>query len=159
MAETHARLGTDLRLLRDVESQQSRLRGEDLEVAQRSATRGGAQVDLALLSAVDNLRQALLLRFLTPQGELAQLGHPEYGSRLHTLLGEPNVETTRNRAKLFTLQALQAEPRVEEVVAVEVTSRRTQPTRIDIHVRVKVIEGGGELNLVFPFFLDGGTAP
>jgi phage baseplate assembly protein W len=53
---------------------------------------------LETLQRVDNLKQALLLRFLTPTGELALLGHPDYGSRLSELIGELNNETNRNRA-------------------------------------------------------------
>src|SRR2546428_778592 len=78
-------------------------------------------VDLELLSSDNNLLQALLLRFLTHTGELAILGHPDYGSRLFQLIGELNSETNRNRAKLYVLEALAAEPRVKEVKSVIVT--------------------------------------
>ena len=50
-------------------------------------------------------------------GELAALGHPDYGSRHHELIGEPNVERTRNLIKLYVLQALRREPRIEKVLA------------------------------------------
>ena len=98
-------------------------------------------------------------RRLTHQGELAPLGHRTYGSRLHELIGEPNTETHRNRAKVYALQAIQAEPRVAEIVRLDVRTRRTQPNRIDIDVQLKPVESDTVLNLVFPFFLDGGTSP
>ena len=60
----------------------------------------------------DNLAQALLLRFLTPLGELTLLGHPDYGSRLYELIGELNSDANRNRARMFMLSALAGEPRV-----------------------------------------------
>lgn len=154
MSDDFTRLGTDLRLLGDLEQQNSRMRGSDLFIRTRTET---GQVDLATLTQVENLQQALLLRFLTPVGELAQLGHPDYGCRLYELIGEPNTETNRNRAKLYTLLALQAEPRVREVLAVSVTTRRSQPTQVDIRARVKVIDSDTELNLVFPFFFEGAT--
>lgn len=156
MAILEARFGNDLRLLRDLERQEDRERGEDLETRRRPET---DRVDLAGLAGVDNLKQALLLRFLTHQGELAVLGHRTYGSRLHELIGEPNTETNRNRAKLFTLQALQAEPRIGEIVSVDVRTRRSEPTRIDIDVKLKPLESDTILNLVFPFFLEGGANP
>ena len=54
------------------------------------------------------------MRLLTPRGELAELGHPEYGSRLHELIGSPNSETRRSLAKLFVLESLAQEPRIDE---------------------------------------------
>lgn len=150
------RWGTDLRLLRDLERQNSRDRGSDLSTVERAETR---QVDLETLSDAGNLKQALLLRFLTPVGELALLGHPDYGSRLFELLGERNIETNRNRAKLYVLQALAAEPRVKEVRSVRVTQNRADRTRIDIDVSLLPIDSDTPLNLVFPFFLEGGVTP
>jgi len=146
------RFGTDLRLLTDLERRHSRSAGEDLKTVE-----GGGGVDLERLPGVGNLQQALLLRFLTPVGDLAALGHPGYGSRLFELIGELNTEAVRNRAKLFVLQALAAEPRVKEVRSVEVTTdRRRAPTRIDIKVSVLPLGSDTPLNLVFPFFLEGG---
>jgi phage baseplate assembly protein W len=148
------RWGTDLRLLRNLEHQNDRHRGHDLAVTVRAAT---GQNDLESLSRADNLIQALLLRLLTPVGELAPLGHPNYGSRLYQLVGEHNNETTRNRAKMFVLQALSAEPRVKEVLRVNVKQNRADRTRLDIDISLKAIDADTPLNLVFPFFLDGGA--
>ncbi len=156
MAILEVRFGDDLRLLGNLERQNDRQRGEDLKTARRPAT---GEVDLERLGGVDNLKQALLLRFLTRQGELALLGHRTYGSRLHELIGEPNTETNRNRAKIYALQALRDEPRIGEVVAVDVRTRRSEPTRIDIDMKLKAIDSDTVLNLVFPFFLEGGTSP
>ncbi len=160
-----ARFGDDLRLLGDLEHGNDRQRGEDLKTATRrmkpvSRSRRRAatgEVDLERLSGVDNLKQALLLRFLTRRGELADLGHRSYGSLLHQLIGEPNTETNRNRAKIYALQALRDEPRIGEVVAVDVRTRRSEPTRIDIDMKLRPIRSDTILNLVFPFFLEGGT--
>jgi phage baseplate assembly protein W len=146
------RFGNDLRLLGHLTEQNSRARGSDLFTTVRPET---GQTDLARLSEVENLQQALLLRFLTPAGELAELGHPDYGCRLHELIGEPNTETNRNRAKLFTLLALQAEPRVKKVLAVNVTNRRQAPSQVDIAVSLLAIDSDTPLNLVFPFFFEG----
>ena len=151
-----ARFGSDLRLLENLDFQEQRDRGSDLLTRVRPES---GRTDLQKLAGVDNLKQALLLRFLTPVGELALLGHRDYGSRLHTLIGERNNETNRNRAKLYVLEALSAEPRVQEILAVDVLARRSQPTRLDIHVSVKVIDREAPLNLVFPFFLERVAAP
>ncbi|MGV2388060.1 MAG UNVERIFIED_CONTAM: hypothetical protein LVR29_06225 [Microcystis novacekii LVE1205-3] len=37
--------------------------------------------DLGAIEGQTNLRQAILNRLLTRKGELAKLGHPDYGSR------------------------------------------------------------------------------
>ncbi|WP_250280519.1 GPW/gp25 family protein [Frankia sp. CiP1_Cm_nod2] len=145
------RWGSDLRLLDDLRLADDRGRGSDLFTVRRPQT---GQDDLETLSALDNLRQALLLRFLTEQGELALFGHPDYGSRLHELVGQPNTESTRNRAKMFTLLALTAEPRVARVLSVDVATHPRQRWRIDITARLLPVHGDTPLNLVFPFFLD-----
>ena len=150
MADAFDRFGVDLRLLRDLENQNSRNPGNDLFAARDKPA------DLETLARVDNLKQALLLRFLTPAGELALLGHPDYGSRLFDLIGELNNETNRNRAKLFVLEALQAEPRVKKILSVKVTQNRADRTRMDIDVSLVHLDSDTPFNLVFPFFLDRG---
>jgi phage baseplate assembly protein W len=150
MADNAERFGTDLRLLENLEFQSDRNRGSDLATIERDETR---EIDLETLAGVDNLKQALLLRFLTPMGELAALGHPDYGSRLYELIGERNIESNRNRAKLYVLQALAAEPRVKQVRSVRVTQSLADRTRVDIAVSLTAIVSDTPLNLVFPFFL------
>jgi phage baseplate assembly protein W len=148
------RLGTDLRLLTDLERQDSRRPGSDLVTI---TPEGRAGTDLDIVSGARNLQQALLLRFLTRVGDLAPLGHADYGSRLFELIGELNSDTNRNRAKLFVLQALAAEPRVKEVRSVLVTQSPNDRTRMDIAISLVPIDGDVLLDLVFPFFLSGGV--
>jgi len=155
MASSTAQFGTDLRLLVNLGLQDDRHRGSDLQLRRRQETN---QTDLQLLTGVGNLQQALLLRFLTPLGELAQLGHPDYGSRLFELVGELNNDTNRNKAKLYVLLALAGEPRVKQVLDVTVTQSASLRDAIDISVTLKAIDSETPLNLVFPFFLDGGSS-
>ncbi|HVG00749.1 MAG TPA: hypothetical protein VND68_12990 [Chloroflexia bacterium] len=156
MDQSHAHFGTDLRLLRDLERQNDRAPGNDLAITRKPQPEPQPdRVDLETLSGDDNLKQALLLRFLTPVGQLKVLGHPEYGSHLFELIGELNNETNRNRAKMFVLQALAGEPRVKRVRSVLVTQNRAYRERMDIEASLEVIGSDTVLNLVFPFFLDG----
>jgi phage baseplate assembly protein W len=153
---THARFGTDLRLLPDLELRKSnRDPGNDLSTIKRSET---GQIDLETLTDTDNLIQALFLRFLIPMGELTILGHSSYGSRLAELIGELNNETNRNRAKLYVLQALADEPRVKQVLSVKVTQNQGDRTRMDIDINLLAVDSNTPLNLVFPFFLEGGIS-
>lgn len=147
-------LGSDLRLLRNLEHQVNRDRGRDISTVSLEA-RG---TDLETLSGTQNLQQALLLRFLTHRGEMEVLGHAGYGSRLSELIGELNTETNRNRAKLYVLQALAEEPRVKQILSAQVRQNQADRGRVDIDLSLKVIGTDTPLNLVFPFFLDGGGA-
>lgn len=69
--------------------------------------------DLASLDGRENLAQALLMRLLTARGSLAALGHPEYGSRLHELIGRRKTQELRNLCRAFVLEAVAQEARVE----------------------------------------------
>jgi phage baseplate assembly protein W len=147
---------TDLHLLAvvppvptDVVRDNDRSPGNDLQV--RLSPQG---TDLETLDGVPNLAQALILRFLTPKGALANLGHPDYGSDLYTLIGERNTETNRNRAKLYVLEALAQETRIAEVVSVSVTSDRLRaPTRIEVAVTLRPVGETAALTLAFPLTL------
>ena len=82
------------------------------------------------------------------------MGHPDYGSRHHELIGEPNVDRTRHLIKLYVLQALRDEPRIERVLAVDVRAEHQPPretVRITLALRVQGI--AQPLNLVLPFSL------
>lgn len=153
--------GIDLRLLGDLLTAEQRERGSDLLTGPRPQLSIPGEPDrnhdLLPVSGFENLQQALLLRFLTEVGELAHLGHPTYGSRLHLLIGELNTPTTRNRAKLYALQALADEPRVASVRSITVTTDPRDRTRLEIRAAVVAIDQVTELNLVFPVPLAGGV--
>ena len=82
--------------------------------------RAGEPADLAVAAGGNALRQALLLRLLTPLGSLAPLGHGDFGSRLHELLGGVSTPTTRQLARAYVLRAVRADPRVAEILSLEV---------------------------------------
>jgi len=147
------RFGSDLRIFGDLTRQDDRHRGSDL----RTMLQPGG-VDLETVEGVENLQQALLLRLITHSGELAVLGHTDYGSRLFELVGEVNNDTNRSIAKLYTLEALAAEPRVKEVLSVDVTQDLSDRTRVNIKVSVTAIDTDTPVNLVFPFFFEGGAS-
>ncbi len=73
--------------------------------------------DLDVIGERENLAQALVLRILTPRGALAALGHPDYGSRVHELIGEHKTEALRHRCRAFVLECVRREPRVEDAAA------------------------------------------
>lgn len=152
MPDETQRFGSDLRLLGDLRRGTDRQPGHDLFVTVRPMT---GKRDLATLAGKENLEQALLMRFLTRSGELTVLGHSDYGSRLFELIGELNNDTNRNRAKLYVLQALEAESRVKEVVSVEVTPDPSVRTQINIVASLLTIDNNTPLTVAFPFLLGG----
>ena len=142
---------TDIRLdLRD-----ARLRPVYTVAVDRRPLPNGAGLrdDLGLVHGVDNLGQAVLLRLLTPRGELAALAHPEYGSRLHELIGRVNTETTRNLVKLFILESLKQEPRIATIDEVTVTPTPGRRDRVDVLMRVKPIAATSSVT-IGPFTLE-----
>lgn len=63
----------------------------------------GWRDDMGVVRGKQNLAQAVIIRLLTPLGELSPLGHPEFGSRLHEVIGRQNTETQRHLARLYIL--------------------------------------------------------
>ena len=105
-------------------------------------------VDLDVAEGEEALRQALILRLLTPLGALTELGHARYGSRLGELVGLENTETNRLRARAFVLQALAQERRVAEVLDLRVTvPAGGAGDHIAISFRVRPEGGGDPLDL------------
>lgn len=146
-------LGRDLRL--DYALGMGFFEDADLSTGRTADSR--VERDFRLTDGIDNLTQALANRLKTRKGELAALGHPDYGSRHHELIGEPNVDRTRNLIKLYVLQALRDEPRIERVLSAKVRAEHDPPrdgVRVELQLRIR-----GEpdpLNLVLPFSLGVG---
>ncbi len=125
-------MGQEAHLLKDIRLQ---LRHREFRPVyavadvRRSAPGGkGTMLDLDTVEGEENLIQAVIIRLLTPMGELTTLGHPGFGSRLHELVGRENTETTRNLIRLRILESLQQEPRIQEVVDVTVTLTSAEAT-------------------------------
>ena len=151
MSERH--LLTDIRLellhrrLRPV----YRAANRDVRVPGTSERR----IDLDVVAGRSNLSQAIVTRLLTPRGELAPLGHPEYGSLLHELVGRQNTDTTRNLIKLYVLDALRLEPRIEGGIELDVLAHPTTRSRVDITLNVRPV-GATDRVTIGPFTLELG---
>lgn len=78
-------------------TEQQRLFGTDLRLERTREPfdlRPNRAGDLELARGDENIAQALTMRLRVRRGELAPLGWPAYGSRLHELVSEPNVNRT-----------------------------------------------------------------
>ncbi len=127
---------------------------EDADLGGERTPARAFDTDLALVNGVAALEQAIAMRLKTRRGELEALGHPTYGSRHHELMGEPNVQRTRDLIKLYVLQALRDEPRIRRVQSVAVVPEHQPPREtVRITLVVEVIDSPAPLNLVLPFSL------
>lgn len=136
-------LGSDLKLVDDLLDKEL---GSDLAISPSG--------DLETVSEEYNLGQAIVNRIRTRRGELRELGHSLYGSRLYELVGEPNNERTRELARLYTRECVSRDPRVEEIVRITIDVPKDDPNRIDISISVLPIGRTTVLNIVFPFYLE-----
>ena len=110
-------------------------------------------LDIGSVGGDQNLGQAIITRLLTPRGELSGLAHPEYGSRLHELIGRQNTATVRNLIKLFILDSLQGEPRIGEVSEVTVTPAPGRRDGVSVLLRVQPVGAVSTLT-IGPFTLE-----
>ena len=126
--------------------------GRDLQIAERAggldllAAAGG---DLAVAAGSDNIAQALALRLRVAKGELAPLGWPDYGSRLHELIGEPNNTRTHVKLMAFARAAVLLDGRVAEVSAVEAQVLPGERDVVRLLLEIRLIDAPNPLNLVF----------
>jgi len=139
--------GTDLKLFMETRAEYMGL-GADLLVNKKG--------DLQTVSGRENLGQAILHRLLTRKGELRDLGHPDYGSRLHELIGEPNNERTRELVRLYVKECISQEPRVQDIKSLTVSVQKDNPHVVLLDLTVLPIKSNVPMNVVFPFYLEVG---
>ena len=118
----------------------------------------GASGDIARASGNANIVQALTMRLRVEKGELTLLGWPDFGSRLHELIGEPDLPRTRLKAQVFARDAVEADPRVQKVQAVDIVRIPGERQVLRLAMDIRVIDQPQPLNLVFELALDGSTA-
>jgi len=140
LAERDEKLGRDLKL----KFEQT---GADIVVTPKG--------DLDTVDNEDNLAQAIIARLATDEGELYDIGHADYGSRLHELIGEVNNPITRQRIKTVVKECLDQEPRIKEVTSVNVLPNPMDPHRVEIEITIVPIQGAKYLAISYPFSLEG----
>jgi phage baseplate assembly protein W len=121
--------------------------GADLTVTEKG--------DLDTVEDYDDLAQAIIIRLSTDEGELYDIGHADYGSHLYEVVGELNNEVTRKRIQSIIRECLFQEPRIQEVVSVNVLTDHKDPHRLDIEITVLPIDSKTYLSLTYPFRLEG----
>ena len=105
--------------------------------------------DLASAQGNDNILQALTMRLLVRKGELTLLGWPNYGSRLHELIGEPNNQRTHTILMAHARNAIEQDPRVEQVISVEARVLPGERDVVRLEMEIQLIRENNPVNLVF----------
>ncbi|ASC72325.1 hypothetical protein XM38_032820 [Halomicronema hongdechloris C2206] len=134
-----------------------RLFGSDLRLSDRAPGLDfvpSLRHDLDLAVGNDNIVQALILRLRIRQGELAPLGWPNYGSRLHELIGEANSPRTHARLMAYARAAIEADPRVLEIEAIAATVLPGERQVVRLQMEIQLIEQPHPLNLVHDIDLE-----
>jgi phage baseplate assembly protein W len=134
-----------------------KLFGADLQLAARAPGYDlidNGLGDLRLARGNDNIEQALTLRLKVRRGELALLGWPNYGSRLHELIGEPNNRRTHLKLMAFARAAIEQDPRVREVSEVRIQPIPGERGTVRLIIEVALIEAPNPVNLVFDLVLE-----
>jgi phage baseplate assembly protein W len=137
--------------LQEAEANPQEFLGRDIALNLEGDLKISSSDDYQQISFYDNLKQAMQLRLSTAKGTLPL--HPDYGSRLHELLGEVPTPDLLSLAKAHTFDALLQEPRIEEITSLKVSYRDSLKNVIDIQIQVKPIKDLNTLNMVYSTFI------
>ena len=102
----------------------TRMYGTD-EYLDRDGNQNASYGDTETVSGLDNLVMQLRHRLMTLPGELAAVGHPEYGSRLPLLIGNATDRLAIERIKLEAKICVLQDPRIESVSRVELVAENS----------------------------------
>jgi phage baseplate assembly protein W len=136
--------------------------GKDLKI-RITADKDGFQIsdldisrtgDLGTVRGEATVLQAIRNRLATRRGELTELGHPEYGSLLETVIGEPNTEDTRHVIETLVRDCLQYEPRIENIIEINATQNTVDQNVVDIDVSLKLRGAREAIRVVYPMYLE-----
>ena len=111
-----------------------------------------ASGDLDTTTSRANLVQAVINRLLTRKGELTSLGHPEYGSRLHELVGELNNLRLRALAEVYIRDCLSQERRIEKVryVTFEPPERGIDRNVLKVTIGISAVGEPQDVAIIIP---------
>ncbi len=138
------RYGKDLKIKFDTDK-------DGFQVSDLGISRTG---DLDTVRDVDTVIQAIRNRLVTRRGELTELGHPEYGSLLETVIGEPNVEDTHRVIETLVRDSLQQESRIENIIDIIASANPSQPHAVDISCVLKLRGAREPIRVVYPLYLE-----
>jgi phage baseplate assembly protein W len=138
------RFGKDLKIKFDTDE-------EGFQISDLGVSRTG---DFDTVRDEDTVIQAIRNRLSTRRGELTELGHPDYGSLLETVIGEPNTEDTHRIIETLVRDCLQQESRIENIIEVTASANESQLNVVDIGVILRLRGAAESLRVVYPLYLE-----
>ena len=126
--------------------------GADLKLEDRAPgfdLMPGGTGDLDLVQGNDNIIQALIMHLRVRKGELALLGWPDYGSRIHELIGEPNIARTHVKLMAFADSAIKQDPRVSDIEDIRTLVLPGEQNVVRVHMEILLINQPNPLNLIY----------
>lgn len=88
--------------------------GYDSEILEM---KGGEKGDVATKIGIENLKQSLFIRLITPKG--SYIGHPDFGSNVHRYIGKKNTEENADLIDLEVERTLRTDGRVKQVMFIK----------------------------------------
>ena len=136
--------------------------GKDLKVVVTTDAEGFQEADLGIsrtgdldtVRDIDTVIQAIRNRLTTRRGELTELGHPEYGSLLETVIGEPNTPDTHRIIETLVRDCLQYESRIDNIIDITASANPRQNDVVDVEVILKLRYAAEPLRVVYPLYLE-----
>lgn len=109
------------------------LGGEDLALGADGDLLDDEYGDLETAVGIENVKQSVNHRLMTRRGSLTQ--HPDYGSRLHELIGRAQAPYIQNMIELDIHETLLQDDRISEVAVNTVVIQGTS-VYMDLHITV-----------------------
>jgi len=137
---------TDVQLISNVDTYLNMLGGEDFELAEDGDMTEDDFGDIGTKIGLENIKQAIKHRLMSERGSLPH--HPEYGTRLHELIGKAQMPYINKLMELDIEEALSYEDRISSytVNAVEV-----QGTSILVDLTLEINKVGENFRLQLDF--------
>ncbi len=110
--------------------------------------------DLDTVEDRDLMVQAIRHRLITRQGELAPLGHPNYGSLLEEIIGEPNIPDTHRIIETLVRDCLEKEPRIRNIEKIIAYASPKDPSLVFISLQVELAKTKEKLKIKYPLYLE-----
>ena len=110
-----------------------------------------ANNDFSTVKFKNNLSQAIKNRLQTVLSELEL--HPNYGSKLSLLLGKPRDEILKSEIASEIRFTLMQEPRIQEVVSVDIEYIDDERDSVKIRLEVLPIDTIEPMNMVYQLFV------
>ena len=115
----------------DITSELSNENGT-VNIESRGELREDETGDLSVVEGVANLRQAVILKLMTPKGSLPL--HPNYGSDLLLLMGKPRTHKQLVKIRLEIERSIKGDFRITKIENIEVMTGENGSVRVSCDI-------------------------